>query len=171
MDHVKERHPLESNFGPNNIIEIKGINVRVDDRYIYLVSQSKFIFIITFKIDMLQKMAYWTIQHIGSKKIAKDHIYEIHLTSEKDSRRKVVFSEHCFNDALKADEVFRLAKCAMLPLEAMEHFVKDRKLTFRFFIKHIPGAPYNKEGGKNENVPPKKGPKGPKGPGPNQKRN
>lgn len=161
MNHVKERHPAECNVGIDNTIEIKGINIRSDNRYVYLVTQTKYIFIITFKIDILQKMAYWTIQHIGSKKVAREHIYEVHLTSEKDPRRRVVFSEHCFNDVMKADEVFRLAKCGMLPLEAMEHFVKDRKLSFRFFIKRIPHAPKNKEVSKNENMPPKKGLKGP----------
>lgn len=165
MDHAKERHP-ENVVGTDDIIELKGLNIKADNRQVYLVSQTKFVFILTFKIDMLQKMVYWTIQHIGSKKVARDHIYEIHVTSEKDSRRKVVFTEHCFNDILKADEVFRQAKCAVLPVGTMEHFVKDRKLSFRFFIKRIPSPPNNKEGDKNA---PKKGPKGNKGPGPKPK--
>lgn len=170
MDHVKELHPAEYIVGTDNLIQIKGININADDRHVYLVSQRNFVFIITFKIDMQQKMAYWTIQHIGSKKVAKEHIYEIQVISEKDPRRKVVFSEHCFNDALKADDVFRLAKCAMLPVNAMDHFIKDRKLSFRFLIKHIPGQyKPNQEGAKNEKMPPKKGPKGQKRPDPKPK--
>lgn len=161
VDHIRERHPEQCNVGADNIIEIQGINIRADDRYLYVVSQAKFIFIITFKIDVQQKMVYWTIQHIGSKKVAKEHIYEIHVTSMKDPRRKVVFSEHCFNDALRADEVFRQAKCAMLPVEALEHFVRDGKLSFRFLIKRIPSPSYNKEGGENKNKPSKKWSKGP----------
>lgn len=160
-DHIKERHPDQCNVGTDDIIEIRGINIRADDRYLYVVSRAKHIFIITFKIDVQQKMAYWIIQHIGSKNVAKDHIYEIHVTSGQDPRRKVVFSEHCFNDALTADEVFRLAKCAMLPVETLEHFVTDGKLSFRFFIKRMPNLPKNKEGDANKDKPSKKWSKGP----------
>ncbi|KAI5651973.1 beta-eliminating lyase domain-containing protein [Phthorimaea operculella] len=96
-------------------------------------------------VDTLQKMAYWAIQHVGGKKVAQQHIYEIHVTSKLDSRRKVVFIEHCFNDAIKADEVFRQAKCGVLPLNSLNHFIKDKKLSFRFFVKRIPPAqPKNK---------------------------
>lgn len=161
-DHIRECHPeAYTANATDNKIEMKNINIKNDDRYLYMAWQSKFTFIITFKIDVRQKMAYWAIQHVGSKKIAKEHIYEIHVTSEKDPRRKVVFSEHCFNDALKADEVFRQAKCAMMSVEALEHFVKDGKLPFRYFIKRIPGPPNKKEGGENKNKALKNAP-GPK---------
>ncbi|KAJ2946156.1 hypothetical protein O0L34_g5087 [Tuta absoluta] len=168
MDHFTERHPTNCNVSSDAEVELDNVNVREDDRHIYVVSQAKLIFILTFKVDTLQKMAYWAIQHIGGKKVAQQHIYEVHVTSKLDPRRKVVFIEHCFNDAIKADEVFRQAKCAVLPLNSLNHFVKDKKLSFRFFIKRIPPAqPKNKndkDEGKNVQTPNQN--KGPKGPGP-----
>lgn len=164
MAHFKERHPNEC-VSADTEIEIKNINLKEDDRYMYLTSHSKMLFTITLKIDTLQKMAYWVVQHIGSKKVAQQHVYDIQVTSKKDSRRKVVFTEHCFNDTLKADEVFRLAKCGMLPVSALEHFVNDRTMSFRFSIRRFTNMPNDvkNEGGKNETHQ-NKGPKGPKGP-------
>lgn len=171
MDHFKERHEKQCSVTSDADIELENVNINEDERHFYLVGLGKLLFTITMKIDTIQKMAYWTVQHIGSKKTAHQHIYEIHVTSKKDERRKVVFIEHCFNDALKADEVIRQGKCAVIPLSMLTHFVKDNKLSFRFFIKRIPAAPKkndNDKGNKNNHQTPKgpgKGP-GPKGPGP-----
>lgn len=168
MEHCKERHPANCDVSSDADVELENINVNEDERHVYLVSQAKQLFIITMKIDTLQKMAYWTIQHIGSKKVAEQHIYEIHVTSKKDSRRKTVFIDHCFNDSRKADDIFREAKyCAIMPTNVLDHFIKDKKMSFRFFIKRLPPAVAenkNKENddGKNDNKPQK----GPKGPGP-----
>lgn len=171
MDHFKERHASFCNVKTDEEVELTNINVKNDDRHFFLVAQSKLLFILTMKIDTLQKMAYWTVQHIGGKKVAHDHIYEIHITSKQNPRRKVVFIEHCFNDSIKADEVFRQGKCAVLPLETLVHFVKDKAMSFRFFIKRIPPGPKNNNG-KNDNKPPgpNNGP-GPKGPGPKGPKN
>jgi hypothetical protein len=158
MDHFKERHPTHCNISSDTDVELYKVDIKEDERFVYLVTQGKVHFIMTIKIDTLQKMAYWTIQLIGSKKSAQQHIYEIHVTSKKDNRRKVVFTEHCFNDAIKADEVFRQNKCAVLPLEALKHFISCNKVSFRFFIKNIPQINSdNKNKGdnddKNENRP------------------
>lgn len=171
MDHFKERHEEYCNASSDSDIVLDNINVKEDDRHFFMVSQGKMLFIITFKLDTLQKMAYWTVQHIGSKLVAKQHIYEIHVTSNQDQRRKVVYIEHCFNDSIKADEVFRLGKCAVLPLDYLSHFVKDKKLTFRFFIKRLPGPAAKgkpeKGDGNNDNNSANHGPN-PKGPAANQ---
>lgn len=175
MDHFKERHAEHCEVNSDVDVVLKNISITADDRHFFLVSQGKMLFIITMKIDTLQKMAYWTIQHIGSKKVAKQHIYEIHVTSNLDARRKVVFMEHCFNDSIKADLVFRQGKCAVLPLEVLTHFIKDKMLTFRFFIKRITPQPKGPKAsgddGNNDSRPPNQGPKGPgsKGPGPGPK--
>lgn len=170
MNHFQERHAAHCNINSDTEVELTA-DVKEDDRHLFLINQGKMNFILTVKIDTLQKMAYWTIQHIGSKKVAKEHIYEIHVNSNLDARRKVVFIEHCFNDSIKADEIFRQAKCALLPLDSLNHFIKDKKLSFRFFVKRLPPTvKNNKNDAKNENKGPNesKGPKGPgpKGPGP-----
>ncbi|CAG9087546.1 unnamed protein product [Plutella xylostella] len=181
MDHFSQRHPENCNVTSDAEVVLKNINIKEDDRFVYLLAQGKLVFIMTVKLDTLQNMAYWTVQHIGSKKAAQQHVYEIHLTSQQDTRRKVVFTDHCFNDAIKADEVFRMGKCAILPLETFAHFVKDKKIGFRFFIKKMPFAPKsnkenkpdeNKSNEGNQNKPNSKGPgpnagPKPKGPGPN----
>ncbi|XP_075973474.1 E3 ubiquitin-protein ligase Siah1-like [Anticarsia gemmatalis] len=167
MEHFKDRHPENCNVATDEEVEISNVDIKKDDRHVYLVAQSKMHFVITMKIDTLQKMAYWTIQLIGSKKAARDHIYEIHVISKQTARRKVVFIEHCFNDALKADEVFRMGKCAVLPLDSLVHFIQNKKMSFRFFIKRIPNDAQNNKGdGKDNNKPP--GPKGPGNKGPNK---
>lgn len=177
MDHFKERHADYCSATSDADIVLDKINIKEDDRHFFLVSQGKLLFIITFKLDTLQKMAYLAVQHIGSKFVARQHIYEIHVTSNQDQRRKVVYTEHCFNDAIKAEEVFRQGKCAVLPLDYLSHFIKDKKLTFRFFIKRLPAQPkgkQEKDDGNNENKPTNSGQKGPgvnhgptpKGPGP-----
>ncbi|XP_013199450.1 E3 ubiquitin-protein ligase sina isoform X2 [Amyelois transitella] len=168
MDHFKERHPTHCNISSDSDVELDNIKISEDDRHMFLFAQGKLLFIITVKIDTLQKMIYWTVQHIGGKKSAQQHIYEIHVTSKQDARRKSVFTEHCFNDAIKADEVFRIGKCAVMPLAVLNNFIKDKKMSFRFFIKRM--APVQKERfnkgdvRKDENNPPgpSKGPKGPK---------
>ncbi|KAJ8728025.1 hypothetical protein PYW08_016410 [Mythimna loreyi] len=171
MEHFKERHAAHCNVTTDEEVELTNVDIKNDDRHFYLVAQTKFLFIITMKIDTLQKMVYWTIQHIGSKKAAHDHIYEIHVMSKQNPRRKVVFTEHCFNDAIKPEEIFRQGKCAVLPLEVLVHYIKDKKLSFRFFIKRIPPPPpknkNDKGDDKNDNNP---GP-GPKGPGPKGPKN
>lgn len=168
MEHFKDRHGDHCDVTSDADVVLKNVSVDEDERHFFLTSQFKMLFIITMKIDTLQKMAYWAIQHIGSKHVAKQHVYEIHVTSNQDARRKVVFTEQCFNDAIKADEVFRIGKCALLPLDSLAHFIKDKKLTFRFFIKRIgpppQGKPKDKGDGGNDNGP-NQGP-GPKGPGP-----
>ncbi|CAG9786274.1 unnamed protein product [Diatraea saccharalis] len=173
MDHFKERHPTNCNISSDTDVELNNVNINMDERLVYLVTQGKIHFIITMKIDTLQKMAYWAIQLIGGKKTAQQHIYEIHVNSKQDNRKKVVFIEHCFNDAIKADEVFRQNQCAVLPLESLKHFINNKKLSFRFFIKRIPQANKDKKGDwKKENNTNKDGANEkftgpPRGPGPN----
>lgn len=186
MLHFQDRHPNHCNLNSDTDVVLNNVNLTEDDRFVYLINQAKFLFVMTIKIDTLQKMAYWTNQHIGSRKSAQQHVYEIHITSQQDARRKVVFIEHCFNDAMKTDEVFRLGKCAIIPLASLGHYLKDKRLSFRFFIKKVPFVPkngnkdaenksqnaeekrnFNKEaqGGKG---PGPQGGKGPRGPGPHK---
>lgn len=175
MEHFKDRHAEHCSVTTDEEVELTNVNIKNDDRHLFLVAQAKFIFIVTVKMDTLQNMIYWTIQHIGSKKVAHDHIFEIHLLSKQTPRRKIVFTEHCFNDAVKPEEIFREGKCPMLPLEVLVNYIKDKKLSFRFFIKRIPPAApktNNDKGngnGKNDNKP-NPGP-GPKGPGPKGPKN
>ncbi|KAL4709899.1 hypothetical protein ACJJTC_003862 [Scirpophaga incertulas] len=138
MNHFKERHPTNCNVSSDTEVELDKIDIHEDNRIVYLITQGKLHFILTFKVDTLQKMAYWAIQVIGGKNIALQHVFEIHVTSKKDDRRKVVFIEHCFNDSIKPDEVFRQNKCAVLPLQALDHYILNKKLSFRFFIKRAP---------------------------------
>lgn len=170
MEHFKDRHASHCNVATDEEVELNNVDINNDDRHFFLVAQTKFLFIITIKIDTLQKMVYWTIQHIGSKKAAHDHIFEIHVLSKQNPRRKVVFTEHCFNDAIKAEEIFRQGKCAVLPLDVLIHYIKDKKLSFRFFIKRIPPPPpknkNDKGDGKNDNKPLNQGHKGPGPKGP-----
>lgn len=165
MDHFKERHANHCNVTSDTEVELTNVNVNDDDRHFYLVAQAKLLFILTMKIDTLQKMAYWTVQHIGSKKVAEQHIYEVHVTSKQNPRRKVVFIENCFNDTIKAEEIFRKAKCAIIPLDVLKNFLKDKQLSFRFYIKRLPCPPKNKGDGKDDNKPANKEAKGP---GPNK---
>uniref|UniRef100_A0A1E1WES9 E3 ubiquitin-protein ligase n=1 Tax=Pectinophora gossypiella TaxID=13191 RepID=A0A1E1WES9_PECGO len=170
VNHFKERHADNFIANPDADIELSNVNIREDDRHMYLLNQGKLLFILTMKIDTSQKMAYWTVQHIGSKNMARQYIYEVCVTSKQDPRRKVVFIEHCFNDAIKADEVFRQAKCALLPLDSLNHFIANKKMSFKFLVRRLAAsAPKNKTDaavadGQNENKfnngPPKQGSKG-----------
>lgn len=134
LGHFKERHPQNCNISMNTDIHLNNISVSVDDRYMYLVEQQKFLFILSIKMDTCQKMAYWAIQHIGSKKTAQQHTYEINITSKQDERRKVIFSDTCYNDAFDTNEIFRQGKCGVMPLNVLSHFIKDGKLLFQFNI-------------------------------------
>ncbi|KAG6445897.1 E3 ubiquitin-protein ligase SIAH1 [Manduca sexta] len=167
MDHFQERHQKNCNVSSDTPVNLDNIELKEDERFLYLVAQQKMLFIITVKLDTLQKMAFWIVQHIGSKSVARQHIYEIHLTSNLDERRKLVFCDHCFNDAIKADEVFRQGKCAVVPFEALKHFIKDKKITFKFFIKRLPVANKKKvDNGKDAKPNDNKQNPAPKGPGP-----
>lgn len=170
MDHFKEHHPKNCNLNSDVDVEIDKVDLKENERYVYLLShQNKFLFIMTFKIDIMQRIAYWVIQHIGPKKNAQQYVYEIHVTSKINNKRKYVYTETCFNDALKADEVFHRGQCPVMLLDTLAHFIKHRKLAFRFFIKRIPTNQPNKSDG-NGNDDNQKGNdtphKGPKGPGP-----
>ncbi|CAK1595955.1 unnamed protein product [Parnassius mnemosyne] len=170
MDHFKDRHPQNCNINTETEVEFNNISIHEDERFVYLVSQGKLLFIVTMKIDTLQNIAYWVIQHIGSKNMAQQHIYEIHITSKQDNRRKVVFIDHCFNDSYTADGVYRLGKCGILPLKVLTHFILNKKFSFQFYIKRNPAGPKNKVEkmtGTYENKQPFKGYKGPKPKGPN----
>lgn len=158
MEHFKERHTDCCNVTSDADIVLENIDINEDNRHFFLVPQGKMLFIVNFKLNTLQKMAYWTIQHIGSKNIAKQYLYDILVTSNRDPRRKASYSEHCFNDAIKADEVFRQGMCPIIPLEYLSHYIKDKKLTFRFSIRWVPTPKAKlKKGdannGNNENKP------------------
>lgn len=141
MDHFKEKHSahcvaeLDRDAGWR--LQVNQLDLKECARHVFLAAQQNFLFIITLKVDTMQRMAYWAIQHVGQKKVAQQHLYEIHVISRNDQQRKVVFTEHCFNDSIKADEVFRLANCAVMPLDMLTHFIKDKILSFRFVIKRL----------------------------------
>lgn len=116
----------------------------------FLLKQNQKLFILTVKIDVLKKAAFWTIQHIGSKFAAQHYVYEIHVTSKKNDKRRFVYTENCFNELLKSDEIFSLGKCPIIPLNVLKHFVKDGKLVFRYLIKNV-GPPQPKPTGANVN--------------------
>lgn len=159
LDHFKERHPGNFLLNQATDVNINNVSTLVDERYMYLIPQGKFLFILTFKIDTCQKMAYWVIQHIGSKKAAQACIYEIHVSSKQDDERKVIYTEKCFNDVFDTNEIFRQARCAVMPLNMLTHFIKDGKLTFNFTVKK--NQPNFRNKGKvNENKQTNKGPKG-----------
>lgn len=135
MTHFKERHPQNYIINIDSEVELNNVSTKEDDRFVYLVSQGNILFIITVKIDVLQKVVYWVIQVIGSKKVAQEHIYEIHIASKQDSRRKIIFIDHCFSNAITADEVYHIGKCAILPLNVFSQFIFNNKFSFKFFIK------------------------------------
>ncbi|XP_063389167.1 E3 ubiquitin-protein ligase SIAH1-like [Cydia fagiglandana] len=141
MEHFKEKHPAhcvaEVDREAGWRLQVEQLDLKECARHVFLAAQQNFLFIITLKVDTIQRMAYWVIQHIGQKKIAQQHLYEIQVTSGRDQQRKVVFTEHCLNDSLKADEVFRQANCAVMPLDMLTHFIKDKTLSFRFVIKRL----------------------------------
>ncbi|XP_047529844.1 E3 ubiquitin-protein ligase SIAH1-like [Vanessa atalanta] len=161
LDHFKERHPNHCYMNTDNDININNISISVDERYMYLMPQGKFLFLLTFKVDTCQKMAYWVVQHIGSKKAAQQHVYGIHITSKQDDKRTVIFTDKCFNDAFDVNEIFRQARCGVMPLTMLSHFIKDGKLSFQFIVKKNQPFFKNKDKGfvKETN-------QRPKGPGP-----
>lgn len=137
LDHFKEHHPLYCNINSNTDIHLKNMSATTDDRFMYLIPQGKLLFTLSIKIDTCQKMAYWAIQHIGSKRTAQQHSYEIQIISTQDLRRKVTFADQCFSDAFDINEIFRQGKCGIMPLKMLPHFIKDGNLLFRFdIIKH-----------------------------------
>ncbi|GBP85961.1 hypothetical protein EVAR_63110_1 [Eumeta japonica] len=149
LNHFKERHPNNCNISENNTVEINNVNINEDDRYLYLVPQGKFLFLLTVRLDTQKNMIYWSIQHIGSKSAAMQYIYEIHLGSLNNEKRKIVFTEQCFNDAIKADEVFNLAKCPMLSLDSLSTFIKNKKFSFQIYIKRLQPPNAKNKGNKN----------------------
>lgn len=157
MNHFKERHPTNCNVQQDTDIVLNNIRLNQDDRHFFLVqNENKMIFMLTMKLDTLSKAAYWTVQLVGCKRAAQQHIYEIQVNSRQDERRKVIFIEHCYSDTIRADDVFRQqGKCAIVPLDSLKHFIQDSKLTFRFNIKRIAPVPFKgkqeKAAGKNEN--------------------
>lgn len=163
MDHFKDRHPQHCNINMETGVELNNVSINEDERFLYLAQQGNLLFIVTMKIDTLQKVAYWVVQHIGSKKSAQQHIYEVHITSKQDPRRQVIFIDHCYNDILSADAVYRLGKCGILPLDMFSHFIHNKKCSFKFVIKKGTPKPkkFDKSNTSNENKQPN-APKHPK---------
>ena len=163
LDHFKERHPLYCNVNTNSDIHLKNLSATVDDRFMYLVPQGKYLFILSIKIDTCQNVAYWVIQLIGGQRNAQQHTYEIQITSTQDARRKVIFTDQCFSDAFDINEIFRQGKCGMMPLNMLSHFINDGKLVFRFDINKHQNNFKNRDTSKgpaNVNKQPQRGPAG-----------
>lgn len=188
MEHFKQKHPNACDAGPqaDADVELENVSLRECDRRLFLAAQNKFLFIITVKIDTIQRMAYWTVQHIGPKKQAHQYLYEIHVNSKREPQRKVIFTEHCFSDTVKVEEIIRQNNCAVLPLGTLAQFIINDKLSFRYLIRKVNEKPkQNENAAANDNAharsasctrgngPKPKGPwqkgPGPKGPGPGPK--
>ncbi|KAI8442402.1 hypothetical protein MSG28_005918 [Choristoneura fumiferana] len=186
MEHFKQKHPEACDCGPqaDADVELENMSLRQCDRRLLLAAQNKYLFIITVKVDTIQRMAYWTVQHIGPKKQAHQYLYEIHLNSKREPQRKIVFTEHCFSDTVKVEEIIRQNNCAVLPLGTLGQFIMNDKLNFRYLIRRVNEKPKPDENAapNSENAhsrsasrtrgngPKPKGPwpkgPGPKGPGP-----
>ncbi|XP_045497626.1 E3 ubiquitin-protein ligase Siah1-like [Colias croceus] len=141
MNHFQESHPQNCDKKPNSDITFEKISTTSDYRFLYLLQQNKQVFILSFKIDTVQKLAYWLVQYLGTKSAAMQNIYEIHITSLQNVKRKVVFADHCFSDSLDVNDVFRQAKCAVMPLIMLNHFIGNSKLVFRCLIKRRSSEP------------------------------
>ncbi|CAG4980191.1 unnamed protein product [Colias eurytheme] len=141
MNHFQESHPQNCDKKPNSDITIEKISTTSDHRFLYLLQQNKQVFILSFKIDTVQKLAYWLVQYLGTKSAAMQNIYEIHITSFQNVKRKVVFADHCFSDSMDVNDVFRQAKCAVMPLIMLNHFIGNSKLVFRCLIKRRSSEP------------------------------
>lgn len=158
-------------------VELGGVSLRQCDRRVLLAAVYKHLFLVTVTVDTVQRMAYWTVQHIGPKKQAHQYLYEIHLNSKREPQRKIVFTDHCFSDAVKVEEIIRQNNCAVLPLGTLGLFIMNDKLSFKYAIRNV-----NQKPKPNENLAPNNvnahsrsasrnrgnapAPKGPKGPGP-----
>lgn len=134
MSHFKERHS-QNVLNITSDITIPDIFLNNDCRHLYLLQFNKQIFFLSFKIDTVQKMAFWFVQYVGTKKAARQNVYEIQMTSKQHEKRQVTYVDYCFSDSMDANEVFRNAQCAVMPLNMMAHFIAGSKITFRCLIK------------------------------------
>ncbi|XP_038212264.1 E3 ubiquitin-protein ligase SIAH1A-like isoform X2 [Zerene cesonia] len=141
MNHFKVCHPQNCDIKPGSDIRIQNISTTSDHRLLYLFEQNKKGFILSFKIDTVQKHAYWLVQYLGSNCASRQNIYEIHITSLQNKNRKVVFADHCFSDSMDVDDVFRQAKCAVMPLIMLNQFIENSKLVFQCLLKRTGSEP------------------------------
>ncbi|XP_073948566.1 E3 ubiquitin-protein ligase SIAH1-like [Choristoneura fumiferana] len=138
-EHVKEMHTSMFTEGLEAEIEMEGLTMRDCDRRVHVAAQQRNVFVVTFKLDSIQRLAYWTIQYMGPKKYAHNYNYEIHVTSKREPHRKVIFTERCLSDTTKTEDIFRQCLCAVLSLNALETFSTDNKVSYRFVIsRHNP---------------------------------
>ncbi|XP_047517840.1 E3 ubiquitin-protein ligase SIAH1-like isoform X1 [Pieris napi] len=175
LNHFKDRHPGNC-ANITSDVTIDNISVTNDCRHFYLLQFNKQIFYLSFKIDTVQKLGYWLVQYVGTKKAARQNVYEIQMNSKQHQKRQVTYIDYCFSDSMEANEVFRQAQCAVMPLIMMGHFIDNSKITFRCLIKRaFEGKPAfkNNDQSKDSTSGQKKGPPPPnrhKSPGPHVSR-
>ncbi|XP_041978517.1 E3 ubiquitin-protein ligase SIAH1-like [Aricia agestis] len=135
FEHFKSNHAENCRIRLDQESELK-VNSSTDNRLMFMLSQGKYLFLFTIKIDTYQKMIYYVVQHIGIKKFAQQFVYEINIVSKKDSRRKVIFIDHCYSDTSDIKEIFSNGTCGIMPLGMFAHFVENDRITLKISIKN-----------------------------------
>lgn len=136
-------------------IEVERVTLLECNRRVSVAVQRRNIFIITFKVDTIQRLAYWTVQYMGPKKYAHTFDYEIHVSNKHEPRRKVIFREYCTSDSVKTEDIFSKCCCAVLSLKALQAFSIGDKVSYRVIIlKHQPKHNSKQEFGKGQPCPP-----------------
>ncbi|VVD04531.1 unnamed protein product, partial [Leptidea sinapis] len=151
----KQKHPENIKENANSEFNLNHVSINAHLKQIFIMSMNKRVFIVSFDINPVNKMAFWAVQLIGTKKQAVDCTYEIQLTSMQTEKRMVTFKDHCFNDTMDDSEIYGLAKCPVMPLDMLSHFMKDNKLCFRCELK-LSTYQKTKNDGPNRNQKPNK---------------
>ncbi|XP_050670826.1 probable E3 ubiquitin-protein ligase sinah [Leptidea sinapis] len=155
VEHCKQKHPENIKENANSEFNLNHVSINAHLKQIFVMSMNKRVFIVSFDINPVNKMAFWAVQLIGTKKQAVDCTYEIQLTSMQTEKRMVTFKDHCFNDTMDDSEIYGLAKCPVMPLDMLSHFMKDNKLCFRCELK-LSTYQKTKNDGPNRNQKPNK---------------
>ncbi|XP_068623531.1 E3 ubiquitin-protein ligase sina-like isoform X2 [Battus philenor] len=131
--HFMDSHPEHCQADVNT--EMTLLNIKCDNRAIYLVLVGNYNFLVNLKVDAAAGMIYMAVQLIGTNLSADKWHYELHIYNKNTPKRKYLYSDACTSNTVKIEDIFKNQKCAVIPCEYVASFVNQGSLNYKFYIK------------------------------------
>ncbi|XP_045480616.1 E3 ubiquitin-protein ligase SIAH1A-like isoform X2 [Harmonia axyridis] len=132
VDHFERYH--EEKVWRNNNEGIANINLEVNVNNFSIISfmNGRHYFLLRHRRDVKLQKAYWAIQLIGSKDIAKEYNYKFEISN---GRRKLKKTEICENDTTDCNKIFGNENCFAIPFKNLITYLDSSgQLKFKFQI-------------------------------------
>lgn len=137
VDHFERYHDEKvwrNTFEDTALIDI---NVNINNFTIIDFMNGRHYFLLRHRRDVKKQKAYWAIQLIGTREMAKGYDYEFEISN---GRRKLQITEICESDTTNCNEIFENEKCFSIPFKHLINYLNEiGQLKIKFQISRFQG--------------------------------